>query len=631
MRKKQLRYNQEDVSHYLQNSMLKLKAADANATNIKALSLRGGGQKGLIYSGMLQALEETNFPDSKTNVLSAIKHLTGSSAGAITASFIAAGVTSIELKEITSVPFSMFKNALIRSDRTTFKNFLNVIYLYKLHEKDPGNKKTIPIMSVLKNKGLSENFFNKKNLQRLVNLIKNNPDYFERLPQVTFRDLQRLSDKTLDVTVTDTKQHITQVFNEKTPDKNLADIVTLSASHPLLFEQQEGFTDGGVTDNMPLIPLIHRGIPLTDIITVGLAPGRQPKEYLKLRDKKQSHLAASMQQKIIGATVTKSLENQSITKGITAGIGNHIELLSGEITTTSMHVEEQLINKANHGSFTATQQFLEQRFSRHYQRSKLLRNLANNSKGLKAIILASEEFKAFLDNTSTLSPKVRLNKQNEAKEKITKTLQSITSNILEQELEDEDALFYDSDSDSEKKESEQDRRQDNFHYSDNDDNYYNMYQNLENSTPPANSFPSSPDSLSNRKSNRDDDDYNMYQNLENSTPPANSFPSSPDSLSSRNSNRDDDYFNIYQNSQALRSRELEPPQPIETIQEQLLTRPQRISNIEQEQNDMLANIFDIVNNLTNLEEVISKEEVLKTTQELTEVYQTTDISRPIRG
>ena len=62
-------------------------------SSIEYLALSGGGCKGMVYSGMLKALEETN-------TISGVKHVSGTSAGATTAALIACGITSPELKRI---------------------------------------------------------------------------------------------------------------------------------------------------------------------------------------------------------------------------------------------------------------------------------------------------------------------------------------------------------------------------------------------------------------------------------------------------------------------------------------------------------------------------------------------------
>ena len=65
-------------------------------SNIKHLVLSGGGMLGISYIGLIKYLEDT-LPNPITNNLQSI---TGCSAGAIFATFISIGYTSVELNII---------------------------------------------------------------------------------------------------------------------------------------------------------------------------------------------------------------------------------------------------------------------------------------------------------------------------------------------------------------------------------------------------------------------------------------------------------------------------------------------------------------------------------------------------
>ena len=601
------KYNSTDINKYLQQSLLNINPSEINPTNISALSLNGGGRKGLIYSGMLKALEQTNLPNSKKNVLSQINHLTGSSAGAITASFLAVEATSEELSAITSVPFTAFTDPTIKfkSDSTTLKTFLNIIYLRKLWSKNPNNEKVRTIFNEKVRTIFSENrnFFKPANLIQLVTAIKDKPKSFSNLPTFNFEDLKQVSNRTLDITVTDTNTSSTIIYNENSPETPLAKAVMLSASHPVLFKQEKGFTDGGASDNMPLIPLIKRGLSLPNIITVSLNEGDAKKiNHLKLH-KQQSHLSAPLQRFAVGANVTKALEQSSKTKGVTSAIGNNLDLFSGKIKTTTMKVNPKELANSNIDSYNATKQFLEQRFSNHSERTELLFNLDNVSQNIIKIIKLSSTHEKLRQNTS-ISPEIISKNFNETKNLIKEQLTSIIRKTSDEDYNisklDKKTQAASTSSPSETESPIYD-----YYFNDEfstDDPILSDYSDFPSESRPQRSINIEAEPVDSTPQRRRTVETKKEQHKQ---------------YDDENDDNDDYYFEGFNDS---------PPSeysasPVEAenlidIHSQMLSMPQRRSNIEQEKNQTIDEIFDIIRNLANIDNIISKEEVLNIKEEM---------------
>jgi predicted acylesterase/phospholipase RssA len=574
------KYTSTDIDNYLKRSLLDIKASEVNPTNISALSLNGGGQKGLIYSGMLRALEETSFTDSSASVLSHIKHLTGSSAGAITASLLAVGITPDELSAITSVPFTRFTDSIIKikSDSTTLKTFLNIIYLYKLWLKNPTNTKVSSIFPI---DTANPDFFESTNLINLATLIKEQPQLFYHFPTFNFEDLQHVSNKTLDITVTDTKTASTIVYNETQPETPLAEAVILSASHPILFKQQEGFTDGGASDNMPLIPLIKRGLSLPNIITVSLNEGyKTQKSHHKLHSQ-PAHLSAPIQRLVVGANVTKAREQSSKTKGITSAIENNLELFSGEIKTTSMEVDCKELKNRNVDSYNETIEFLKKRFQSHSERTELLLNLSNVSQEIKAIIQTSSAYHQKLNDIKDS----KLNKNNLRK---TSKQSNNTKNLIKAQLISIIKKTLSKDFSTLIKEPVY-----------NVDHKSSLFENSSNTLTRQEKKDTTRFSLENQS----------LQELEEAGYFA--VPEDPHEIpvDTDNSYYFESFVDPIENPSSQYSATPVDSASLIDIHTEMLSRPQRRDNIEQEQTQTILKIFDIIRNVANIDDIVTKEDV----------------------
>ncbi len=210
------------------------------------LVVSGGGAKGVMYAGAYDALTNTGLIDKITEV-------SGASAGAICAAFIAIGM-----------PVEAFREVLLETNLDSLKG-----------ERIPGaiiTRDGAPMLALLKKqilntvkKFLDENVLTISDTSLdNVNQIKNKLN--DPAAAVTFNDLNTLQQafprhfKNLTVTAVKHPDGQLQVFNhELTPDVDIALACRASASIPILFEpvtihvdnKDQAFVDGGLFDNLP--------------------------------------------------------------------------------------------------------------------------------------------------------------------------------------------------------------------------------------------------------------------------------------------------------------------------------------------------------------------------------------------
>lgn len=266
--------------------------------DIKVLVLSGGGAKGVSYSGMVKALEESGH-------LARIEKIFGSSAGAIVAAVLACGMThaeidklldEIDLVSLLDSPSKVL--ALIQHLSSTIGKGI---------EKIPGKTgnigrllfdllprlqtKATPLEALLQEKTVESTLsrFSEalNDPQRQLSDVSNAcVEQIKSRGYVTFGDLATLSKD-----IPEIKQlHITGtamfggrpqmvVFNASlTPDMDVARAALISGSLPVVFQspsqqglpfQGEGertsFQDGGIMLNTPVLDLYDTQIPMSAI------------------------------------------------------------------------------------------------------------------------------------------------------------------------------------------------------------------------------------------------------------------------------------------------------------------------------------------------------------------------------
>lgn len=229
-----------------------------HSLGIERIVYSGGGAKGSVYPGVYQALHETG-------VLKGIKQVSGASAGAITATFTAIGMSP-----------SILRDKILH---TEFKKLLGETVSHSKQRK-PG------VTALITKDGQPLEHFIEQNIRQTIQSFLNRPDFVttgfkddeqkelqllqkkinNTHPCITFRDLDLLyrlfpdNFKQLSVTAIRFPDGTPQIFNaHTTPDVEIARACRASSSIPVVLEPVEIdingtkqlFMDGGLYDNLP--------------------------------------------------------------------------------------------------------------------------------------------------------------------------------------------------------------------------------------------------------------------------------------------------------------------------------------------------------------------------------------------
>ncbi|KAB0486242.1 exoenzyme U [Pseudomonas reinekei] len=271
---------------------------DLNLPDIEHLVLSGGGAKGVAFSGMVKAMEDHG-------ALGKVKSISGSSAGAISAAFLASGMTHADFDKMSDETNLV---ALLDSHNKVLGPIQHVSSaIGKGIARIPGKTGTIgrllfDLMPRLQSKAVPlEQLLQEKMVESIQSRAKQAPgDPQRQLSQesrdcvehiktkgfVTFGDLATLSKempeiKLLHITGTamfDGRPQMV-VFNASlTPDRDVARAAHISGSLPVVFQQpsEQGlpfqtdaeltaFQDGGIMLNTPVADLYELQFPMSPI------------------------------------------------------------------------------------------------------------------------------------------------------------------------------------------------------------------------------------------------------------------------------------------------------------------------------------------------------------------------------
>lgn len=192
--------------------------------NFKNLVFEGGGVKGIAYGGALTELD-------RLGLLNGIKRVSGTSAGAITATLLALGYTTKEISDIVAATdFSKFE------DNTFFvvRDIIRLINKYGWNRGDTF----------------------KKWMGELIEAKTGNPDFTLGELHELNKDHSGLKDLFI-VCSNITKQRAEVLSYETTPDLSICQAVRMSMSIPIYFaavtnDVGDIIVDGGVTMNYPI-------------------------------------------------------------------------------------------------------------------------------------------------------------------------------------------------------------------------------------------------------------------------------------------------------------------------------------------------------------------------------------------
>lgn len=189
-----------------------------------SLSLSGGGARGLAHIGVIKAIEEKGIE---------VKAVAGTSAGSIVAYMLASGLKSGEMADIAKKHkfYSAFKMSLSK----------------------------IGIVS----------------MENLTSIFKRS------IRQKKFEDLEIPCYVCVSNLKTGTKEYISKGEVDK--------VVVASCSIPILFSPVKIgntlYADGGLTDNLPIDPLIQHGYKIAAANVMGNGKGKQPDSFAQLVDR----------------------------------------------------------------------------------------------------------------------------------------------------------------------------------------------------------------------------------------------------------------------------------------------------------------------------------------------------------
>ena len=188
-------------------------------TNIKHLVLSGGGMLGISYIGLFKYLEE-NMPSPI--VVKNLKSITGCSAGAMFATLIAIGYTSIEL------------NTIVKT--MNFKEYMNI------------NAESL--INFMRLKGLESG-------KKLISFIKKYIVDKTNNENITFSEIKEQFNIELQIGVTNLSKSTFEIMNStNTPNIPIHKAISASIAIPFVFEPiiigDDVYCDGGLLNNLPI-------------------------------------------------------------------------------------------------------------------------------------------------------------------------------------------------------------------------------------------------------------------------------------------------------------------------------------------------------------------------------------------
>ena len=369
----------------------------------KGLVLSGGGPKGLAYCGMIQAMHENGFLQNLT-------HVSGASAGAMTASLIAFGMSPddiIKLATRLDIKKLLDNDGLVgRAKGYRFENVLEIIYMLQIKKhldgmgqlSDEQKLLATPLVSKLRSyesalspKNEHEQGFKIDSVDDIIHLAddkskleqldkrflglekvrKDQQGKFLLNARITFSDLKVLREilshdpdkkhliKHLSVITTNQDAKQANTHNEDNEEvDSLAQIIQSSGAHPVFFSPRPNFwghniSDGGISDNMPIKPLLDARLHKEEILCVkgeekasfqarvNLA-GNHQLERLSFFDK----LANKTVGPSLGGDIATNMVDVVNREKIFYNLDQMLYLDTGSITTTTLSPTQQEIQEA---------------------------------------------------------------------------------------------------------------------------------------------------------------------------------------------------------------------------------------------------------------------------------------------
>ncbi|KTD35287.1 VipD [Legionella moravica] len=376
----------------------------------KGLVISGGGAKGLAYAGMFQAMHERG-------ILKHLTHVGGASAGAMTASFLAIGISTEDILKIsTQLDLTKLldsKGMFSRAEGTRVRNILELFYIVQIkqhlnaipepeseeehfqyrilkakinlyeHALSSQNIKMDTIEDILQ---FAKSKTNLKNLDKAFTQLpkshKNDSEHGIENPRITFNDVSRLRAimpedqkhliKHLSVVTTNQSRKVIETYNEDNEaDASIAEIVQQSGAHPVLFRpaknaKGELIADGGILNNMPTKALENSGLKAEEILCTKAEAGHKFLARLK-RVKHHGLEAVSDFYSFIDSIILELLGGKLFAgqvkvlnrEKIFYHLGNMLYLNTGKITTVTTSPSQQQREQAIETAYQQTLEFID--------------------------------------------------------------------------------------------------------------------------------------------------------------------------------------------------------------------------------------------------------------------------------
>ena len=376
----------------------------------KGLVISGGGAKGLAYAGMFQAMHDRGL-------LKQLTHVGGASAGAMTASFLAIGMSPEDILKISTrldiTKLLDSKGMLSRAEGTRVRNIFELFYIFQIKQHlngitKPQTLEELAQYGLLQTKvklyehALSTKNINIDTIDDILQLTNSNnslkdldrafaelPKFLENKhgdsiesPRITFNDLSRLRAilpedqkhliKHLSVVTTNQSRKIIETYNEENePNTSIAEVVQQSGAHPALFKpaknaKGEHIADGGIINNMPTRALENSGLKPEEILCTKAESGSSFAE--RLNRVKHHGLEAvsdfssfmdSIIREILGGRVFEGRAKVLNREKIFFHMGNMLYLNTGKITTITTSPTQQQRDQAIETAYQQTLEFID--------------------------------------------------------------------------------------------------------------------------------------------------------------------------------------------------------------------------------------------------------------------------------
>lgn len=374
----------------------------------KGIVISGGGAKGLAYAGMFQAMQDRGL----------LKHLThagGASAGAMTSSFLAVGMSSENMLKIaTQLDITKLldsKGILSRAEGTRLRNVFELLYIFQIKqhlEQVPESQKRSTDYILLKQKiRTCEHVLNTegitiKTIDDILQLANSNKglakidaalsilpkrmkdhdgNYIET-PRITFIDLKRLRSllpedkkhliKHLSVVTTNQTKQIIETYNEENNGHaSIAEKVQHSGAHPVLFKPSKNewgdtIADGGIKNNMPTKALEKAGLQPEEILC---AKAEADDKFVERLNRAKNHsieavsgfdnFIDSIIHDILGGRLFEGRTKVLNREKVFYHLGNMLYLNTGKITTTTTAPTVQQREQAIETAYQQTLEFID--------------------------------------------------------------------------------------------------------------------------------------------------------------------------------------------------------------------------------------------------------------------------------